>query len=1064
MRCPTCEGENPNSKRFCVSCGEALAVTCATCGAKLEAGYRFCGDCGAPAATASKPRAAISQPAGPGATEGSLDEALPRPPSEVRHVSVLFCDLVGYTSLAECRDPEETRELLSGYFELTKSIIGRYGGIVEKFIGDAVMAVWGAPLANEDDAERSVRAGLEIASSVPIYGSSAGVELSCRVGIATGIAATAGEAIVVGDRVNTAARIQATATASSCVVDTTTQRLSERAISYEDLGAHELKGKSEPEHLFKALRVLSGVGGRLRSFGPEAALVGRESELRALTELFHSCVDRRIPRLVVVSGPAGVGKSRLGFEFTNYVDGLVDAVLWHSGRCLSYGEGVAYWALSEIVRQRLGIAEEDPPEVERTKLLEGLVRFVKETERDYVAVRLARLLGIDLGDGQEQNLPREELFAGWRLFFERLAAVSPVVLVIEDAQHADADLLGFLDHLVDWTKELSLFVLVFARPELGETRPGFGLGRNRSSLSLDPLEKDSMSQLIDDLVPGLGEEQRSLITSRAEGIPLFAVECVRSLIDTGSVVATGSGYRLAGEIGALPVPDTLHGLLASRLDALEDETRSLLGAASVLGSSFAAEALVFVTRRDRDVVAHGLAELVRRGVLEVSADPLSPERGDYRFAQEMLREVAYETSPKKERKTRHLAVTEHLRKAFSNDGEEISEVIAQHYLDALFAGPDDNDAGAILEQALLMLVRGGERSERAGAPSKAEAVYARAARLLRTPRSDTASTPVETREQLLGAARLFEKAARAAIRAASLDSAMKHARAARDIYLEQGEVRDAARARSLAGRALGRGDSLSEARAELEAALAVLRQDPDHDTVQALTSLAGVERAFGTSEADGLSAEALAMGQDLAVGPGLLSELFKTRGNALSIANRHAEAVSCLREAARLAEIEGDAERLGHALVDISAVTIISDPAGAADAARTSAEHARRIGSPYMLEVAAVNLSVALLELGRWDEAGEALTETTGGAGYATVYLDRYRALLAALRGDTQAVGHADMSSFAGPFEDPQATAEVALVAAYAAEVGGDHTEALEQARSVLSQAPLIGMRHECTC
>ena len=276
------------------------------------------------------------------------------------------------------------------------AIVTRYGGVVEKFIGDAVMALWGAPVAKEDDAERAVRAGLELVSAVPAYGASRGAELSARVGVATGSAAmteTAEEGLVVGDRVNTAARIQTVAPPGCCYVDATSMRLSASAIGFDDAGEHLLKGKASPEQLWRAVRVLSGVGGKQRVDGLEAPLIGRDTELRTVKDLFHASIERRLPRLVVVSGPAGVGKSRLGWEFEKYADGLVDTVLWHRGRCLSYGEGVAFWALAEIVRQRLGIAEEDSTAVAGGKLAEGLVRFVAEGEREYVAARLAPARG-----------------------------------------------------------------------------------------------------------------------------------------------------------------------------------------------------------------------------------------------------------------------------------------------------------------------------------------------------------------------------------------------------------------------------------------------------------------------------------------------------------------------------------------------------------------------------------------------------------------------------------------------------------------------------------------------
>jgi class 3 adenylate cyclase len=370
--------------------------------------------------------------------------------------SVLFCDLVGFTPLSQARDSEEVRELLSRYFAVARTIVSRYGGVVEKFIGDAVMAVWGTPVATEGDAERAVRAGLDLVDAVTDLGTTAGLPgLAARAGIVTGEVAVTlgavGEGMVAGDAVNTAARVQATAEPGQVLADGATQRLAGRAVDFRDAAAHQLKGKLGQESLWRATRVLAGVGGAQRVDGLEAPLTGRDAELRTIRELFHATAERRTPRLVLVAGPAGVGKSRLGWEFEKYVDGLAADVWWHRGRCLSYGEGVAFWALAGIVRQRLGIAEDDPAEVASEKLAAGLDRFLPDQrERSYVGVRLGRLLGVSAaGDGGEA-LGREELFAGWRLFIERLAASAPAVLLIEDAQYADAGLLDFLDHLA-WT-------------------------------------------------------------------------------------------------------------------------------------------------------------------------------------------------------------------------------------------------------------------------------------------------------------------------------------------------------------------------------------------------------------------------------------------------------------------------------------------------------------------------------------------------------------------------------------------------------------------------------------
>ena len=406
--------------------------------------------------------------------------------------SVLFCDLVGFTPLSESRDPEAVRELLSEYFAVARTVIGRYGGMVEKFIGDAVMAVWGTPVAAEGDAERAVRAGLDLVAAVAQLGAESGAPgLAARAGVVTGeVAVTLGavsEGMVAGDAVNTAARVQSAAEPGSVLVDVATQRLASSAVGFADAGEHQLKGKTEPQPLWRAMRVLAAVGGAQRVDGLEAPLTGRDAELRTVKELFHAAAERALPRMVVVAGPAGVGKSRLGWEFEKYADGLAEEVLWHRGRCLSYGEGVAFWALAEIVRQRLGIAEDDPAEVAAGQLAEGLDRFVPDPrERAYAGMRLGRLLGVAFAGMAGRRWRGKSCSRGGGCSSSGSPPAAPVVLLVEDAQHADAGLLDFLDHLIDWARGLPIYVLVFARPELDQVRPGFGTGRNRTTADARP--------------------------------------------------------------------------------------------------------------------------------------------------------------------------------------------------------------------------------------------------------------------------------------------------------------------------------------------------------------------------------------------------------------------------------------------------------------------------------------------------------------------------------------------------------------------------------------------------
>ncbi len=965
---------------------------------------------------------------------------------------MLFADLVGFTSLSEHRDAEQVREVLSRYFEVARQVVARHGGVIEKFIGDAVMAVWGTPVADEEDTERAVRAALELVEAVGALEPEIAAPLAARAGVVTGevavnIGAT-GEGMVAGDAVNTAARVQAAAEPGTVLVDESTRRLTQQAISFADTGDHELKGKAVPERLFRVLRVLSGIGGKQRADGLEAPFTGRDVELRALKDLFHASVERRAPRLVVVSGPAGIGKSRVGWELEKYIDGLVDTVLWHRGRCLSYGEGVTFWALAEIVRQRFGIAEEDPQDAAAAKLREGMVRYVRdEPEREYVGVRLSRLLGVPYASESKVVLSTEELFAGWRLFFERLAQVAPVMMLVEDAHHADESLLAFFEHLVDWTRELPIFVALFARPGQEMLETGFAMGRNRSSLTLDPLDDASMATLVDSLVPGMPPGARETITARAQGVPLFAVETVRSLLDRGVVERDGDGYRLTGSLGDLAVPDSLHALLAGRLDALPADVRAIAADASVLGTSFPKDAVAAVSGKGGPTVDAALAELVRRDVLQISADPLSPERGAYRFSQEMLRQVAYETVSRRDRKVRHLAVARHLRSAFANDGDEIADAIARHYIDALETGPDDSDAEEIRAGALDFLVRAAERAEQGGALGRAADGYAEAAAIASSERS----------------AELFERASKASSDYGDADRAVAHADAAIERHRAGGNLRGEARSRTLKAVALTVGASRYDtALEELTAALAVLRDEPDADTVSALRILAQNLTLTGNlNEGMRVVTEALALGQAVDVGARDLARVFSTKGVVSSMSNRSAEAVAYFEMAARLGERAGDFGMVARAQMNLASDLMSTDPVGAERAARSAVDHGRRTGMRQLLGVATVNLGLALLEQGKWVEADAALHEALEEDQLDGPLVHFVAGLLAGLRGDDGlAESSLELAAAAG-LQAIQDVSSVDLLAAVCASCSGDHARALELSMAVLATREEVGLHFE---
>jgi tetratricopeptide (TPR) repeat protein len=713
-----------------------------------------------------------------------------------------------------------------------------------------------------------------------------------------------------------------------------------------------------------------------------------------------------------------------------------------------------------MVRQRLGIAEEDPAEAAAAKLANGLDRHIPAPgERAYAGVRLGRLLGVAFAGDGGAPLAREELFAGWRLFFERLAAADPVVLIVEDAQYADADLLDFLDYLIDWARDLPIFVLVLARPELGQGRPGFGTGRNRTTLTLDPLDAASVGQLVDALVPGMSSPARAAVTAHAQGIPLFAVETVRSLIDRDIVQPIDGVYRLVGDVGKLAVPGSLHALLAARLDALDPGMRRLVADAAVLGTTFPAEALIAVSGQKESTVRAALGELVRREVFSVSADPLSPERGSYQFTQNMLRQVAYATLSRRDRKARHLTVAAHLCTAFPGKGEEVAEVIARHYLDAFNAVPEAPDAAQIRRQAVGALIQAAERAERTGATAQAAASYATAAELTQA----STTNADENADGSPGTGELWERAARAAATNADWAAAIGHAGQAREHHLQHGRARAAARAQTTAGEALRLSGRHSEAREQLTDAVEVLRSEPDADTVRALGQLAALEALAGSPDADRLTLDALILGQAVGVGTGELIDLFTDRGIYLSSAERRPEAVAYFGEAARLATQVADNKRLGRALLNLADDLMVTDAAAAAEAARTAAGHLRRAGERYALSLAITNLAQALLLVGEWDAAEAELAQAADSDGLANSEdIACYQGWLAALRGDA-APAQATLATLSNlrASDDPQDKSLIDIAEAFTAAARRQPQDALRKAHNALTHAGTIGIGFE---
>ena len=812
-RCGSCGEPVAPDERFCGECGSPVMQGCRACGSPLAAGKRFCTSCGTP--TVVDP----AMPPAPSAPEIAVA-------GELRVVSVIFCDLVGFTSRSESLEPDIVRELLSGYFDDARAIIGRHGGTIEKFIGDAVMAVWGVPIALENDAERAVRASLELVDAVHAFGEAHQLDgLAARVGIVTGQAVamdSVAEGIVVGDRVNTAARIQGLAEPGAVYVDDTTRAASAAAIAYRDAGEHMVKGKAEPVPVWRAERAIAGALGVNRSDTLEAELVGRDSELRLIKERFHSATERRGARLVSIVGPAGVGKSRLAWEFDKYTDGLAVNVLWHRGQCLSYGDGVAYWALAQIVRQRFGIGEQDPEDVVRAGLRRGLDELISHPDdRDFIEPRIAQLLG-----AADADLARDDLFAGWRMLFERLTERHPVVMVIDDLQWADAGLLDFLDSILDWSSAHPIFILTMARPELAERRPGWGQRRNGTSIGLDPLDATSMLRLLDDLVD-LPADVAEHIINQAEGIPLYAVEIVRSLVDRGLVQTDGLAPRLVGSLDDLEVPATLTALLVARLDLLQPAERTLVRDLAVLGTSFPRAAIDAVAQPSGEQLDDLLAALVRREVLTVIGDPLSPERGQLQFAQSLMRTVVYDNLTRRERKHRHIAVADHLQLAYPDGGAELAEVIAEHLSQALEADPKAPDAEELRRRAAEAHQRSGDRAASLGAPAAAAVAYQQALTLVADPAVH---------------AELLFNAGEAAVHAGLIDEGVELLDQATTELRALGRESEALLSVTAAARALGNSGQPTAATARAEAEVRDLPSDASDVGSTRLLTFLGISR------------------------------------------------------------------------------------------------------------------------------------------------------------------------------------------------------------------------------
>jgi class 3 adenylate cyclase/tetratricopeptide (TPR) repeat protein len=958
--CPHCSTHQPDGAKFCHGCGAALQAACATCGSVLPSGAKFCNECGTPVGAAQ-----------PGSSDAGAEQSGARPVERVAHgtpvasrriTSVLFGDLVDFTTISESRDQEDVRELLSRYFEECATIVARYGGMVEKFIGDAVMAVWGVPTTNEDDAERSVRAGLELVASVAALGSEIGIDaLALRVGIVTGeVAVTVGaqmQGMVAGDPVNTAARVQSAAAAGQVWVDETTRLLTSAVISYADVGSHDLKGKAEPMPLWAARAVIATAGGAQRADGLEAPLVGLDRELRMVKEAYHRAEESERASLLVIAGDAGMGKSRLGWEFSKYTDGLSAGCRWHAGKCVSYGEGVAYYALAEAVRSRLetGSGLDDEP-LETAALIErGLAAYVEDPDE---RVWLAPRLGVLLGTSGTSSFQRDDLYAAWTTFFERVGqGDQPVVMLIDDAQYADEGLIHFLDHLLA-VATFPCFVVLLARPELLAEQPSLVTNRRSTVLHVDALTAREMAALVDGLVDGLPTDVRDVLVQRAEGIPTYAVETVRALIDRDLVVPRGGTYVLADPDGLdlddIGAPASLQALISARLDRLTPDERRVVDRASVAGGSVEPELLAELCA-DLPDLEHVLTGLVRAQIFTVDHDRLSSEQGRYQFVQSAVRQVAYATLSRRERKLAHLRV---LQAQDREGSEELTSVAAQHAISAIEAAPDDRDVPELTARAVSLLRRASVRARSLGAPWEAVGHLRRALELV----TDGLLAP-----------ELELDLARACHDAGGYDEAMAHARAARTAFAGAGDADGEATAAAVEAEAMLRGPADYEAAVELlEPYYVELRRT--HKRSSAFLAVIG---SYQLAMARAGRADMDLLGEALSVADlmGDRSLVARVLGNMSFLAARADNPILVdlfLDKSIEVARDAHDSLTTAVGLTNMSSGVLGSDVPRALSILDEAVESTRRLGNVEWISLAHANQTLAHLLAGRWDQVAAA--------------------------------------------------------------------------------------------
>ena len=947
--------------------GSLIAVndvtrSCPACGTEALAGDRFCRNCGT--SLAGDPRS---------------NDASARPTTERRLVTVLFADLVGFTGRSERADPEDVTDFLTEYFERSHDVISRFGGLVEKYIGDAVMAVWGAQSANEDDAERAVRAGLELQDAIGKLAAEAGdPDIRLRVGVLTGEAAVSAggnetTGMIVGDLVNAASRVQQLAEPGTVYVGPTTYRAASNAIAFEPAGKHEVKGRRAPLTTWRAMRVVAERGGRGKVEGVDPPFVGRIAELQLLKDVLGAVAQTGRSRLVSIIGEPGIGKSALVWELRKYADGLATEIFWNRGRSLSYGsEGIVYRAVSDLLRGRLGVAEADPAAVVAAALDATLERFVTDPEdRDRIRPWLASVLG--LADSPEGD--RSEIDAAVRALVGHMAGVGPTVLVFDDLHWADAGLLDFVEQLPDWMPNAPVLVIALARPELLERRPGWASGRpGVIAMRLGPLPDVFMAELLEGVMGAIDPPLQADIIDRAAGVPLYAVELTRALIGDNQTISVDGKVASRIDLADFGIPETLQSLIGSRIDRLAKPDQMILQDAAVLGHSFTLDGLTAMTGIDGAALADQLAVLVEQELIEPIRDQRSPLRGGYRFVQKLVRQVARGRMSRDMRRTRHLAAAEHFE---ASAGPDAAALAADHYLSALGLTRQDAAADDLRHRASGVLLAA---LKRAAGLYAHEEVRSLGTRIL----------DLDLDLAIDAQARIMEQMAVAASAMLDPDAAIRHAQEALELSRRCSDLGGSRRSAALLAfvylEHLRIGPAIGLLHEQLDG-VEDLSLDPSLPRLAGL--LARAEFLRGNSELALLNADrALITAEELDL-KGVIGDALVTKATVLGVGGRPIEAQLLLESVIDFAT-RNDLNAVAlRAYLNLGAVVPPSELAG--NPTLEAIELGRRLGNRNFMLLAKANLTGALVFKASWDKVEtqmndplwQTTTDTIAGARHA---------------------------------------------------------------------------------